>query len=75
MTRAMATEWGQHGVRVNAIAPGFFPTDLSRKLWAQDKMRAWGESNTPLGKLGEVRDLVGSAIFLASPAARFVSRS
>jgi gluconate 5-dehydrogenase len=73
MTRGMATEWGPHGVRVNAIAPGFFPTDLSRKLWAQDKMRAWGEANTPLGKLGDVRDLVGSAIYLASPAARFVT--
>ena len=73
MTRGMATEWGQHGIRVNAIAPGFFPTDLSKKLWAQDKMRTWGEGNTPLGKLGEVRDLVGSAIFLASPAARFVT--
>jgi len=73
MTRGMATEWGQHGVRVNAIAPGFFPTDLSRKLWAQEKMRAWGEGNTPLGKLGDVRDLVGSAIFLASPAARFIT--
>jgi NAD(P)-dependent dehydrogenase (short-subunit alcohol dehydrogenase family) len=73
MTRGMATEWGPHGVRVNAIAPGFFPTDLSRKLWQQDKMRAWGEANTPLGKLGELRDLVGSAIFLASPAAQFVT--
>jgi NAD(P)-dependent dehydrogenase (short-subunit alcohol dehydrogenase family) len=73
MTRGMATEWGPHGVRVNAIAPGFFPTDLSKKLWAQDKLRAWGEANTPLGKLGEVADLVGSAIFLASPASRFVT--
>ena len=73
MTRGMATEWGQHGVRVNAIAPGFFPTDLSKKLWAQDKMRTWGETNTPMGKLGELRDLVGSAIFLASPASRFIT--
>jgi NAD(P)-dependent dehydrogenase (short-subunit alcohol dehydrogenase family) len=73
MTRGMATEWGPHGVRVNAIAPGFFPTDLSRKLWQQDKMRTWGEAHTPLGKLGEVRDLVGSAIFLASAAGRFVT--
>ena len=73
MTRGMATEWGPHGVRVNAIAPGFFPTDLSKKLWAQDKLRAWGEASTPLGKLGEVADLVGSAIFLASPASRFVT--
>ena len=73
MTRGMATEWGPHGVRVNAIAPGFFPTDLSRKLWQQDKMRAWGEANTPLGKLGELHDLVGSAIFLASTAGQFVT--
>jgi len=73
MTRGMATEWGPHGVRVNAIAPGFFPTDLSKKLWAQDKMRNWGHANTPLGKLGELPDLVGSAIFLASPAARFIT--
>jgi len=73
MTRGMASEWGPHGVRVNAIAPGFFPTDLSRKLWQQEKMRAWGEANTPLGKLGELHDLVGSAIFLASPAGQFVT--
>jgi len=73
MTRGMATEWGPHGVRVNAIAPGFFPTDLSRKLWAQDKMRSWGEGTTPLARLGELPDLVGAAVFLASPAARFVT--
>ena len=73
MTRGMATEWGPHGVRVNAIAPGFFPTDLSKKLWAQDKMRNWGEGVTPLAKLGDLPDLVGAAIFLASPAARFVT--
>jgi NAD(P)-dependent dehydrogenase (short-subunit alcohol dehydrogenase family) len=73
MTRSMATEWGRHGVRVNSIAPGFFPTALSRKLWAQEPMRKWGEEVTPLGKLGDVRDLVGTAIFLASPAAAFVT--
>src|SRR5262249_18833990 len=73
MTRGMATEWGAHRVRVNAIAPGFFPTDLSKKLWAQDKMRNWGETNTPMGVLGDVRDLVGAAIFLAAPASKFVT--
>jgi NAD(P)-dependent dehydrogenase (short-subunit alcohol dehydrogenase family) len=73
MTRGMATEWGRHGVRVNAIAPGFFPTDLSRKLWAQEKMARWGQAMTPLGKLGELKDLVGAAIFLASPAAAFIT--
>ena len=73
MTRALAQEWGRHGVRVNAIAPGFFPTDLCRKLWAQEKMQKWARESTPLGTLGNVQDLVGSAIFLASPAARFVT--
>lgn len=73
MTRGMATEWGEHGIRVNGIAPGFFPTALSEKLWAMDKMRAWGEGHTPLGRLGDVQDLVGAAIFLASPAAAFIT--
>lgn len=73
MTRGMATEWGEHGVRVNAIAPGFFPTALSKKLWAIPKMQEWAIANTPLGKLGEVEELVGAAIFLASDAAKFVT--
>ncbi|UCH46674.1 MAG: glucose 1-dehydrogenase [Betaproteobacteria bacterium] len=73
MTRALANEWGPRGVRVNSIAPGFFPTDLSKKLWAQDKMRDWATQNTPQRKLGDVKDLVGTAVFLASQAAAFVT--
>jgi gluconate 5-dehydrogenase len=73
MTRGMAQEWGRRGVRVNAIAPGFFPTELSKKLWAQDKMSTWAKVVTPLGALGDVKDLVGAAIFLASSASRFVT--
>lgn len=73
MTRSLANEWGRHGVRVNSIAPGFFPTALSKKLWAQEKMRDWAEYNTPLGKLGDVKELVGTAVFLASDAAAFIT--
>ena len=73
MTRSLANEWGRHGVRVNSIAPGFFPTALSKKLWAEDKMRDWGIGNTPLGRLGEVEDLVGAAVFLASAASAFIT--
>ncbi len=73
MTRSLALEWGPHGVRVNAIAPGFIITDLTRKLWTDEKMQAWGHANTPLRRLGQPRDLVGVALFLASPAAAFLT--
>lgn len=73
MTRALALEWGPRGVRVNAIAPGFILTDLTRKLWSEPTMQAWGMANTPLRRLGDPQDLVGAAVFLASPAASFMT--
>jgi gluconate 5-dehydrogenase len=73
MTRGMAMEWGEHGVRVNAIAPGFFPTALTAKMWTIPKMKDWAIANTPLRKLGDLEELVGAAIFLASAAAKFVT--
>lgn len=73
MTRSMAMEWADKGVRVNTIAPGFILTDLSRKLWSRPDMRAWAEANTPQGRLGEVDDLVGTAIFLSSMASAFMT--
>lgn len=73
MTRALAAEWGPRGVRVNAIAPGFILTDLTQKLWSQPKMRDWGLANTPLRRMGAPEDMVGAAIFLAAPAASFLT--
>lgn len=73
MTRGLALEWGPSGVRVNAIAPGFILTDLTRKLWSNSQMLAWGEANTPQRRLGVPDDLIGAAIFLASPAASFMT--
>lgn len=73
MTRALALEWGRHGVRVNGLSPGFILTDLTKKLWSDPTMQAWAKTNTPLGRLGEVEDLVGTAIFLASDAAAFMT--
>jgi NAD(P)-dependent dehydrogenase (short-subunit alcohol dehydrogenase family) len=73
MTRALALEWGPSGVRVNAIAPGFILTDLTRQLWSNEAMLMGGRANTPLKRLGQPADLVGTAIFLASPAAAFVT--
>jgi gluconate 5-dehydrogenase len=73
MTRSLATEWGERGVRVNTIAPGFILTDLTRKLWSDPVMQEWGLGNTPLGRLGEVEDLVGAAVFLAADASAFMT--
>jgi len=73
MTRGLAAEWGPSGVRVNGIAPGFILTDLTKKLWSNPQMLAWGHANTPQRRLGVPEDLVGAAIFLASPAASFLT--
>lgn len=73
MTQSLAMEWGPHGVRVNAIAPGFVLTDLTQKLWSQPTMQQWGHANTPLRRLGQPDDMVGAAIFLASEASAFMT--
>jgi len=73
MTRGLAMEWGPHGIRVNSLAPGFVLTDLTQKLWSEPTMQAWGIPNTPLRRLGVPEDMVGTAIFLASPASAFLT--
>lgn len=73
MTRVLALEWGKHGVRVNGLAPGFILTDLTEKLWSDPNLQAWNQTATPLGRMGKINDLTGAAIFLASPAAGFLT--
>ncbi len=73
LTRSMATEWGPHGVRVNAIAPGYFVTDLTRPLVEDPEFDRWVKGNVPLRRWGDPRELIGAAIFLASDAASYVS--
>ena len=73
MTQALATEWGPHGIRVNGLAPGFILTDLTKKLWSDETMRQWAVINTPQGRLGQPEDMIGTAIFLSSPASSFVN--
>jgi len=73
MTRALASEWGHCGVRVNTLAPGFIETDLTKKIWQDQRMESWRVSNTPQQRIGHPEDLIGTAIFLASDASIYLT--
>ncbi len=74
LTRALAVELSPHGVRVNAIAPGWFDTALNRKAFDADPARLRKIlDRTPLGRVGEPLDVGHAAVYLCSPAARFVT--
>jgi gluconate 5-dehydrogenase len=73
LTRGMATEWARHGMNVNGIAPGYFRTELNEALVKDPEFTAWVEQRTPMGRWGEVAELGGAAVFLASDAASFVN--
>ncbi len=74
MTKCLAMEWGPHGIRVNAIGPGFTMTELARPLWeSQPQMHEWREANTPLRRMAQPEDMVGAAIFLASQASSYIT--
>ena len=73
LTKGMATDWGKHGLRANALAPGYFRTELNKALVEDEKFSAWLAARTPMGRWGDVEELVGAAIFLASDASSFVN--
>ena len=73
LTRAMAEAWSRHGVTANAIAPGFFPTELTEPVFSDPERAAWAASSTAIGRNGELADLAGAAIFLSAPASAFVT--
>ena len=73
LTKGMATDWAKHGLNCNAIAPGYFDTPLNAALVADPDFTTWLENRTPAGRWGEVEELVGACIFLASDAASFIN--
>ncbi|MCA8881559.1 MAG: SDR family oxidoreductase [Rhodobacteraceae bacterium] len=73
LTRGMATDWARHGLQVNAIAPGYFRTPLNQALVDDAGFSAWLAARTPAGRWGEVGELIGAAVFLASDASSFVN--
>ncbi len=73
LTRAMAVEWAKHGIQANAIAPGYFLTDLNTALVANVEFNTWVCKRTPAGRWGRPDELAGAAVFLAAPASDFVN--
>ena len=73
LTRSLAHAFGPEGIRVNAISPGYHRTDMTRPLWSEPVSHDAIERHTALKRWGTVDDLVGTALFLASPAASFIT--
>jgi len=73
LTKGMATDWGKYGLRVNAIAPGYFRTELNKALVEDEKFNDWLVNRTPMRRWADVEELEGAAVFLASDASSFVN--
>ncbi|MCO6384901.1 SDR family NAD(P)-dependent oxidoreductase [Oceanicola sp. 502str15] len=72
-TKSMAIEWGSLGIRVNTICPTFIMTPLAQQTFERPERRAWVEEKIKLGRIGEVEDIMGAAVFLASDAAALIT--
>ena len=73
LTKSLAVDWAKYRINVNAIGPGYIKTDLTRPLWEDDEFDAWVRGRTPLGAWGAPADIGTAAVFLASPAANYVT--
>jgi gluconate 5-dehydrogenase len=73
LTKGMAVDLGPHGIQVNGLGPGYFKTELTAALVADEAFTAWLAKRTPAGRWGEVNELAGAAVFLASAASSFVN--
>jgi NAD(P)-dependent dehydrogenase (short-subunit alcohol dehydrogenase family) len=73
LTRCMAREWAQYGIQVNAVGPGLTRTDFSKPIWSNPEVAKHVSAAIPMGRLAEPEEIVGSVLFLASDAARFIT--
>jgi gluconate 5-dehydrogenase len=73
LTKGMAIDWGQFGITVNGLGPGYFKTELTEKLVNDEAFSSWLTGRTPSRRWGELADLGGAVVFLASDASNFVN--
>lgn len=73
LTKGMATDWAKHGLQINGIGPGYFKTELNRPLFENPEFDAWVKKRTPAGRWGEVEELKGIAVFLASDGSSYAN--
>lgn len=73
LTRELAAQWARKGVRVNALAPGWFPSEMTDELFTDEKSLVWIERNTPMARGGNGHELDGALLFLASDASSFMT--
>jgi gluconate 5-dehydrogenase len=73
LTKGMAIDWGPHGLQVNGLGPGYFKTELTEKLVNDEAFSSWLTGRTPSRRWGELADLGGAVVFLASDASNFVN--
>jgi len=73
LTKGMAIDWGKYGIQVNGLGPGYFKTELTQALVDDKVFTEWLVNRTPSRKWGDIEELVGAAVFLASPASNFVN--
>jgi NAD(P)-dependent dehydrogenase (short-subunit alcohol dehydrogenase family) len=73
MTRELAVQWARYGVRVNALAPGWFPTEMTEELTGHEERSARFTSRIPLGRFGDLEELDGPLLLLASSAGSYIT--
>lgn len=73
LTRGMATDWGKFNIQANGIAPGYFKTEMTKRLYEDKDFNAWLCGRTPANRWGNPEELIGAAVFLASRASDYVN--